>query len=311
MVDESYLRRYFLRDLPQEEQDSIEEKLCTDETFFQEVIACEDDLVDDYARGKLSSSESVAFEAQYLTTQAGQEEVEFARGLADYIRREHRTSLKNDRPWRSLLHRFLSFSWLPSLTVAAEAVAIVLLLCAAILWLQNRKLQDELQKANAENAKLRHQSPATDLENSKVANPIQGPVSNRAENPRELNSDKHNSQSEIALVLTPTALRDPSSSMPSLSLPKKASRVRLLLAVSGKSGMLGNYEADVFDPDAKKVVFHDSHLDVSENVNGPFVVLEIPSRTIEQGEYIVTLSWSSSNQPKEDVASYSVHVIRK
>src|SRR5215468_3388008 len=63
---EKRMTRYLLGDLPEPEQVAVEQEYFADPEKLEEVWAAENDLVDRYARGRLSRGERKLFERNYL-----------------------------------------------------------------------------------------------------------------------------------------------------------------------------------------------------------------------------------------------------
>jgi hypothetical protein len=86
MVNEDDLfRRYILRELADEEQQRIEERLMTDDAFFERLKISEDELVDEYLAGVLPKSDRERFELFFLTTPEGRQRVSFNTVFNKYV----------------------------------------------------------------------------------------------------------------------------------------------------------------------------------------------------------------------------------
>ncbi|MBV9506149.1 MAG: hypothetical protein JO323_14210 [Acidobacteriia bacterium] len=68
VVDKAMVRAYLLRTLDDETADSLEMKYFTDRDSLVQLKAIESDLIRDYFRGRLTSSERQRFEQAYLQT---------------------------------------------------------------------------------------------------------------------------------------------------------------------------------------------------------------------------------------------------
>ncbi|MEJ7862845.1 MAG: CHAT domain-containing protein [Pyrinomonadaceae bacterium] len=80
------LRKYLLGEITGEtEREKIELKLITDEKYFQELLIEEEELVQNYVDGELTSGEQVDFEKNFLISEERQKSVMFARLLRKYI----------------------------------------------------------------------------------------------------------------------------------------------------------------------------------------------------------------------------------
>lgn len=79
--DESLIRRYLLGELMEGERQEVEERLMTDDDFFDRTLLAEDDLIDQYARDELSGRDRKLFEQTILSTPDGRERVMLADNL--------------------------------------------------------------------------------------------------------------------------------------------------------------------------------------------------------------------------------------
>jgi hypothetical protein len=79
--DESTLRRFLLRTLPEEQRATLEAEALRDDGVFEDLQAVEDDLFHDYARGGLPDGERRDFERTLLRTPEGPRRLADARAL--------------------------------------------------------------------------------------------------------------------------------------------------------------------------------------------------------------------------------------
>ena len=79
------IRNYLLGQAAEEDSARLEEQILTDETLFQELLAAEDELVDDYLSDKLSPSELQSFENHFLLAPEHQRKLRFGRALHKYL----------------------------------------------------------------------------------------------------------------------------------------------------------------------------------------------------------------------------------
>ena len=80
-LDDATLRRYLLGELPEDEAESLEEAYFADAEALALVREAEDDLLDDYAAGRLGTGERLAFERRRLGTPPQRERLRAARAL--------------------------------------------------------------------------------------------------------------------------------------------------------------------------------------------------------------------------------------
>jgi hypothetical protein len=135
-------RLYLLGKLDENKQAQIEERLLTDDTFYDELSIAEDELTDQYLANELSDEERRGFETHFLSAPERRQKLRFARSLRRYVSQATGTSAEeNEEPLfaragdtvkpRSKKRPFLSF--LP-IQNPAIAYSLVLLAVIGISW---------------------------------------------------------------------------------------------------------------------------------------------------------------------------------
>jgi hypothetical protein len=79
------VRLYLLGELAEEEQRRFEEELMSGDHVFEELLAAEDELIDQYVGGALTARERERFERHFLVTPERRRKLGFARTLRKYI----------------------------------------------------------------------------------------------------------------------------------------------------------------------------------------------------------------------------------
>ncbi|HET6891758.1 MAG TPA: hypothetical protein VFH31_11700 [Pyrinomonadaceae bacterium] len=132
-VDQESIRRYLLGPLTADEQQKIEERLMTEDDFFEELEISKDEVLEDYCAGELSAGEREWLEQHFLASAEGRFRRGFALALdqlAVSVPEVVPVTKISERP--SLLERFRAFwqssSWAP----AAVAAAVVVVVLAAV-----------------------------------------------------------------------------------------------------------------------------------------------------------------------------------
>lgn len=83
--EQEKLRDYILGTLGDEDRSAIEERIMTDDDYFQTLAIVEEDLVQEYADGNLTPAESASFEKSFLHSADNRQRVRFARALRKYV----------------------------------------------------------------------------------------------------------------------------------------------------------------------------------------------------------------------------------
>lgn len=114
------LRLWLLGLLPDQESQSLEERLITDAELYDELFIVEEELIDDYIADRLSADERSAFESYFMNSPERQEQFRIANALRVYIgdakETESTTEVKSRWPFAAM-------------SLAAAAVVI-----AALVW---------------------------------------------------------------------------------------------------------------------------------------------------------------------------------
>ncbi|MGH9761956.1 MAG: tetratricopeptide repeat protein [Blastocatellia bacterium] len=82
--DDQSIRAYLLGQLPQAEEDAIDDRLLGDQDYFEQFELVEDELIDEYACGSLSDSEQERFVARFLVVPERIQKVRFALAMHKY-----------------------------------------------------------------------------------------------------------------------------------------------------------------------------------------------------------------------------------
>src|SRR5689334_12421581 len=87
-IDRNTLRRYLLGELTQEaELAAVEERLLSEDDYFEEFELVKDDVVDQYVNQQLTPEDRRRFERYFLTTAERRGEVRQAQALVRYARK--------------------------------------------------------------------------------------------------------------------------------------------------------------------------------------------------------------------------------
>ena len=82
---ETRLALYLLGEMSGSERELLEAEYFSDDEAFQKVLNAEDDLIDAYARGELSTEHRRLFEKRFLSSAQERERLRFARMLASAV----------------------------------------------------------------------------------------------------------------------------------------------------------------------------------------------------------------------------------
>jgi hypothetical protein len=99
------MRDYLLGTLPPDKQAALEERILSDRDVYDEVVAVEDELIDQYVAGNLSTLEQHRFETHFLITPERQKKLGFGRLLKRYMNDKSPAVATVDFPIRTLAPR--------------------------------------------------------------------------------------------------------------------------------------------------------------------------------------------------------------
>lgn len=127
--DQETARQYLLGQLTDDEQQRIEERLLTEDEFFEELEITKDELVEEYRAKQLTQAEREWFGQNFLASPEGRQRQRFASTLNLYISHQLQPQKK-----LSGAERFFAY-WnsQPTLLRAAAAMAVLVIL-VGIYW---------------------------------------------------------------------------------------------------------------------------------------------------------------------------------
>lgn len=160
-ADEIQLREYLLGNIPEENCEEIEAKLLTDAEFEKLADLIEEDIIEDYLDGSLSSREKEAVESRFLRPPERKRKLWFIRLLRSHASPESR----EPRRW----FPFLLSNWQMKAGIAAM---VLLSLSLGIYNIALRRdlqsQQDSLERAQKQNEELQQKLSALHKSNTYV-----------------------------------------------------------------------------------------------------------------------------------------------
>lgn len=334
--------RYLLGGASKAERERIEAELFADEDAFQEMLAAEDDLIDDYARGELSADERKQFEKRFLTSSEGRARVQFARSFAAASGPRPISPAAAGPSTDSSPGFFALIFGRPGVLQAALATIAV----AAIVgfsWLLversrvnrelnelraerttlNQKVQELQQTADAERLRseetmaqlndLRQRLGTESPQPSKDAPQFETPRQPGVEpgNKETLANNRRNSppaQDSVTFDLDPGSVR--SGSGETLSVPAGATHIQLRIALDVGSPEQ-KYRAVIESPEGRKI-WNSNLFSGSRSASGDVTgLVRVPVRSLPPGNYVMFLHAERANGVLEQVAYYSFRVDRQ
>lgn len=256
------LREYLLGGLSAPERDAIAGQYFESDSFFEQVEAAEDELIESYLRNELTARDHARFESRFLTVPEQRNRVEQARVLREALVGVTAGSAEAPGPPR---RRFPA-----SLGRAMAAAAGLGLLWLAGSWiLQNSNLESQVEQLRAQLAAERSRTES--IESAAPAS-IDGFL-------------------ETVATLTSRSTRSLSVSSNEVTIPPRTNLLRLRLTVRPEFKH-GSYRVSLknadFDLDAPPL-WVQTGLPATA-VNGALIVeVQLPSSLLPQSDYILSL----------------------
>ena len=120
------IKRYLLGEVTAEERETLEQRLLTDDDYFEEFRLAKEDLIDRYTEGEMTPEEREKFKKHFLITKERRESLKLAQSLIAYSSSQARKSgKKKDANWQPLVWASSLFST-PLRAAACAAVAIAI-----------------------------------------------------------------------------------------------------------------------------------------------------------------------------------------
>lgn len=158
-AERQMLVNYLLGKLPEPERLQVAERYFTDEAFFDQLLAVEDDLLEQFARGQLAADERRDFAAYLQKLPDGRHRLAVTRALVQAAPLSAQPAAEPAR-WRVWFatppQLALQFSLIAGLVVAGGGLA-WLLLNSQQLRRENQQLRHELSQLNAGQTSLQRQ----------------------------------------------------------------------------------------------------------------------------------------------------------
>lgn len=137
-ASESALRQFLLGNADDEERQRLESLFITDSVVKERILAAEQDLIDDYLDGSLTSAEQQKFIQQYANTSEQRRKLRIATSIKEWATTEGNVSLPPVPVRTSWWSRLRDGVWLkPTVALPIAASAMVLVIALAF-WLNSR-----------------------------------------------------------------------------------------------------------------------------------------------------------------------------
>lgn len=314
------LRRYLLGGLAPDAQARLETRLMTDTDDLDDLVRCaEDELIDDFVRGDLSTEDRESFRQRFFNTAERRSKVAFARALERSV--ERRTAAEAPPARSRRRPRILAFrpklpafvgkpAWGLAMAAALTAVAVG----AAWLFVGYHDIEGELAELESERRLLservstaEERLAAEQDRSEKIAGQLEEQRSRSAELRKELDSVRAApTLSAIASVWLSPGLVRGGGEIERVILPAELSLVRLLLDLGIDD--YPTYRAALLDADGGEL-WTQAKLEAESLRGRVAVAVTLPASLLPAGDYVIRLSGVTSGGDSELVGRYYLRAL--
>jgi hypothetical protein len=308
LENEELVKRFLLGNVSEPERAQIEDRFLEKDDSYQELLIVEDDLIDAYVRGQLPATERALFEQRYLIYPSRRERVEFARTLFDSVSGKAAAVVPAREPdrshswWRSLFGGLLNGR--PALGFIMAAALLVVVLGG--LWLlmervRTRPVPEEAQ-INPPTSAPPSESPSPQI--AQAEQPPSKPEKDASHTPTR-ETPERTVPVVATFTLLPGMVRGESGTQ--LTLPAKATEVRLLLGMDGQT--YKKYRATLATPEGRKVWSRE--VADKPSMKSANITLSLPANLLKDGDYVLEISGENAGGKWESIADYAFRVVKK
>lgn len=281
--------QYLLGTATADEQMALEEKYFSDPSFFEQVVAVEKELLDDYARDRLSVRERELFERHYLSHPKRRSRAKAATALATKLDqlKDLKVETRASSWWRNL------FAGAPSrgLVFGMALATVLLAVGVAWFWLEARRLRSELDRSRMAQATIEQREKE-----------LQGLLTEQRGRNEQLTSDLEKLNSSRQQSVTPSApafvsllliaglVRDGNSTdTPRVVIPPGTEQLRLQLKI--KENNYRRYRLSVETANGEVVRTFNNLTPTSAKI----FTMTLPTSLFTDGEYVLELTGLNDN----------------
>lgn len=321
---EELIVRYLLGELPEEQRVEIEDRAFQDQQCLQSILEIENDLIDEYVRGKIPGSKRDEFESHFLASDVRRRKVDFARALAtvasEGVTPEVSQAVSVARQPVVRQRRLLDFlrGLSPAAAFSYAAAALIIIAGAAWLISDSIRLRSELNQLRAE--RQIQDAQRRQLEEQLAAERNRQNGLNRApESPqKEEFARAHQPDIEptvtpphqpavVALALLPGLARS-SSAVPKLEVTTELRTVRLNVGIDPQDDY-PRYRVELRSPGGGQVWSQDN-ISARATSRGRSLNLNLPAKVLQTGRYELAVQGIKTGAG-EDLGYYYFEVLKK
>ena len=319
---EQNIRLYLLGELSEQEQVEIEDRAFEDQQVLEQILAVEQDLIDDYVSGDIPEENLHRFQNHFLASAERKKKVTFAKTLAAVANATVLTegpapAIEADAPsWHAKLTAFFTR---PVIAYSFAAASLVLFIVGSWLVVDRIRLGSEIAQFRTiqESQTAQNRQLEKDLVDERLRN--QELMANRGAAPQQTPTPKLQPETPqqpttptspvvVALSLLPGISRS-SNSLPRLAIAKDVSLVRLQIGIDPKENYR-RYRVELRTENGRQVLAQ-GNLSARGGTRGRNIPLNVPASVLGNGRYELTLKGITESGATEDVGFYYFDVLKK
>jgi len=312
--DDQVLIRYLLGTLPEEEAERLDGLSIADDAFAWQLSTVENDLVDGYVRGELSGENLARFKKSYLSSPKRLQKLEFAEALGSFSARTATTAAQaipattapgsepKQESSRNLPARHWFFVPRLALQWGFAGSALVLLLAASYLFLENARVRRQTTEAQGSHAAFdqREQELQRQLNDQRATN---ASLAKELDSLRESHPNLDQLKTVSALLLPPTR---GAGQIPTVSVPHGTDLVVLQLTL--ETNDFPSYRVSLKDPVTNQIVWYSANLEATPGSINKTVSASFWARLLKPQNYVLELSGVAPNGRAKFLSGYPIHV---
>lgn len=301
VFEDQYLVRYLVGALSAEEADRLDQLSIGNDDFAWRLREIENDLVDSYVRSELDGETLARFKAFYMTTARRRQKVQFAEGLRQFEATNATTGETADKQSKSRAPFWGTFPLRIAPQFGISFAALVMLMIAGYLLVQNAHLRREVRDARAQYGSINQH--AHDLENE-----LKQQHTTNTEAQKSLESPDQPAaigQLKTVSLLLPPPTRG-MSPLQTVTVRPQTDLVVLLLTL--ESANYSRYSVTVKNPATNEVVWQSSGLDAGSVGGRKVVSAALRANLLRGRNYIAEVAGLPNAGRQRIVGDYPFHV---
>src|SRR5260221_9095715 len=300
VFEDQYLVRYLVGALPAEEADRLDQLSIAHDDFAWRLREIENDLVDSYVRSELNGETLARFKAFYMTTAKRRQKVQFAEGLRRFQASYSTAANKPSKPRAPFWGTFPPSQIAPQFGISFAAL--VMLLIAGYLLLQNAHLRREVRDARAQYESTNQH--ARDLENELKQQRTANTEAQKSLEPPDRPAADIGQLKTVSLLVPPPTRG--LSSLQTVTVRPQTDLVVLLLTL--ESADFPRYRVTVKDPTTNEVAWQSSDLDAGSVGGRKVVSAALLANLLGGRNYIAEVAGLPNAGRQRIVGDYPFHV---